>query len=131
MATEIEPAEVPLLIDELPLFALAAAMARGESVVTGAQELRIKESDRIETVTDALRPLGIRIRATQNGFGVRGVPSRPKGGGVVEAAGDHRIAMLAAIAGLVSREGVLVEGADAVSASFPDFFSVLESVAVR
>ena len=131
VATEIGPGEVPLLIDELPLFALAAGMARGESVVTGAHELRVKESDRIETVTNALRPLGIRIRATQNGFGVRGVPSRPKGGGVVDAAGDHRIAILGAVAGLVSREGVAVEGADAVSASFPDFFSVLESVAVR
>jgi 3-phosphoshikimate 1-carboxyvinyltransferase len=133
VATEIGPDEVPLLVDELPLFALAAGMARGESVVSGAQELRAKESDRIETVTSVLRPLGIRIRATQNGFGVRGVPSRPKGGGVgvVEAAGDHRIAMLAAVAGLVSREGVMLEGAEAVSASFPGFFSVLESVAVR
>jgi 3-phosphoshikimate 1-carboxyvinyltransferase len=131
VATEIGPDEVPLLVDELPLFALAAGMARGESVVTGAQELRLKESDRIESVTSALRSLGLRIRATQNGFGVRGVPSRPKGGGVVQAAGDHRIAILAAVAGLVSREGVMIEGAEAVSASFPDFFPVLESVAVR
>jgi 3-phosphoshikimate 1-carboxyvinyltransferase len=131
VATKIGAEEVPLLVDELPLFALAAALARGESVVTGAQELRVKESDRIEAVTNALRPLGIRIRATQNGFGVRGVPSRPKGGGVVRAAGDHRIAMLAAVAGLVSREGVTIEGADAVAASFPDFFSVLESVVAR
>jgi 3-phosphoshikimate 1-carboxyvinyltransferase len=131
VATEIGPEEVPLLVDELPLFALAAGMARGQSVVRGAQELRLKESDRIETVTNALKPLGIRIRATQNGFGVRGVPSRPKGGGVVGAGGDHRIAMLAAVAGLVSREGLVIEGAEAVSASFPGFFSVLESVAVR
>ena len=131
VATAIGPDEVPLLVDELPLFALAAGMARGESVVTGAQELRLKESDRIETVTSALRPLGIRIRATENGFGVRGVPSRPKGGGVVRAAGDHRIAILAAVAGLVSREGVTIEGPEAVSASFPDFFSVVGSVAVR
>ena len=131
VATEVGPDEVPLLVDELPLFALAAGMARGESVVTGAQELRLKESDRIETVTNALRPLGIRIRATQNGFAVRGVPSRPKGGDVVGAAGDHRIAILAAVAGLLSRGGVTIEGADAVSASFPDLFSVLDSVAVR
>ena len=131
VATEIGPDEVPLLVDELPLFALAAAMARGESAVRGAQELRVKESDRIETVTNTLRALGIRIRATQNGFGVRGVPSRPKGGGVVDAAGDHRIAILAAVAGLVSREGVRIRGAEAVEASFPDFFSLLESVAVR
>ena len=133
VATEVRPEEVPLLVDELPLFALVAGMARGESVVRGAQELRVKESDRIETVTNVLRALGIRVRATDDGFRVRGVPSRPKGGGVVdlaEARGDHRIAMLAGIAGLVSREGVEIRGEEAVSASFPGFFSVLESVAV-
>ena len=131
VATEIRPDEVPLLIDELPLFALVAGMARGESVVTGAQELRVKESDRIESVKEALRPLGIRIEASDDGFRVRGVPTRPKGGGVVRAAGDHRIAMLAAVAGLVSREGVEIEGAEAVAVSYPDFFAVLESLAVR
>ena len=131
VATEIRPDEVPLLIDELPLWALVAGMARGESVVTGAQELRVKESDRIATVKEALRPLGIRIETTRDGLRVRGVPARPKGGGVVRAAGDHRIAMLGAIAGLVSREGVDVEGADAVAVSFPDFFGVLESLALR
>ena len=81
-ATAIEPAEVPRLIDELPLFALAAGMARGDSVVRGAAELRAKESDRIQTVTNALRPLGIRIRDTADGFVVRGVPTRPRGGTV-------------------------------------------------
>jgi 3-phosphoshikimate 1-carboxyvinyltransferase len=131
VATEIRPEEVPLLIDELPLWALVAGMARGESVVSGAQELRVKESDRIETVKEALRPLGFRIETSHDGLRVRGVPSRPRGGGVVRAAGDHRIAMLGAVAGLVSREGVRVEGADAVSVSFPDFFAVLDSLALR
>ena len=119
------------MVDELPLFALAAALARGESVVTGAEELRVKESDRRETVTNALRPLGIRIQSTEDGFRVRGVPSRPKGGGVVDAAGDHRIAMLAAIAGLVSRDGLEIQGAESAAVSFPDFFAMLESLAVR
>jgi 3-phosphoshikimate 1-carboxyvinyltransferase len=131
IATTVEAAEVPLLVDELPLFALAAAMARGDSVVRGAQELRVKESDRIEAVKNVLRPLGIRIETTHDGFRVRGVPSRPKGGGVVDAAGDHRIAMLAAVAGLVSREGVRIEGAESVAVSFPDFFAMLDSIAVR
>jgi 3-phosphoshikimate 1-carboxyvinyltransferase len=131
VATTVEAAEVPLLVDELPLFALAAAMARGDSAVRGAQELRVKESDRIEAVKNVLRPLGIRIETTHDGFRVRGVPSRPKGGGVVDAAGDHRIAMLAAIAGLVSREGVRIEGAESVAVSFPDFFAMLDSIAVR
>jgi 3-phosphoshikimate 1-carboxyvinyltransferase len=131
VATTVGADEVPLLVDELPLFALAAGMARGESVVRGAQELRVKESDRIEAVKNVLRPLGIRIETTHDGFRVRGVPSRPKGGGVVDAANDHRIAMVAAIAGLVSREGVRIEGAESVAVSFPDFFAMLESIAVR
>jgi 3-phosphoshikimate 1-carboxyvinyltransferase len=130
VATEVEPDEVPLLIDELPLFALAASMAHGDSSVRGAAELRQKETDRIETVTDALRPLGVRITATPDGFTVRGVPARPRGG-VMASAGDHRIAILGAVAGLVSREGVQVEGAEAVSISFPGFFERLESVSQR
>jgi 3-phosphoshikimate 1-carboxyvinyltransferase len=130
VATEVEPAEVPTLIDELPLFALAASMAHGESRVRGARELRQKETDRIETVTNALRALGVRITASDDGFRVRGVPSRPKGGGV-ESGGDHRIAILGAVAGLVSREGVEIQGAEAVSISFPGFFDLLESVAER
>jgi 3-phosphoshikimate 1-carboxyvinyltransferase len=131
VATTVGANEVPLLVDELPLFALAAGMAHGDSVVRGAQELRVKESDRIEAVKNVLRPLGIRIETTHDGFRVRGVPSRPQGGGVVDAANDHRIAMLAAIAGLVSREGVGIEGAESVAVSFPDFFAMLESIAVR
>jgi 3-phosphoshikimate 1-carboxyvinyltransferase len=130
VATEIEPAEVPGLIDELPLFALAASMARGESAVRGAAELRQKETDRIETVTTALRALGVRIRSSDDGFRVVGVPTRPKGG-AMESGGDHRIAMLGAVAGLVSREGVRVGGAEAVSVSFPGFYDLLESVAQR
>jgi 3-phosphoshikimate 1-carboxyvinyltransferase len=131
VATEIGPDEVPRLVDELPLFALVAGMARGDSVVRGAGELRVKESDRIETVKNVLRPLGIRIETAHDGFRVRGVPSRPKGGGTVDAAGDHRIAMLAAVAGLVSREGVRIEGAESVAVSFPDFFPMLDSIAAR
>jgi 3-phosphoshikimate 1-carboxyvinyltransferase len=123
--------EVPALIDELPLFALAAGTARGESVVRGAGELRAKETDRIETVTNALRALGVRIEARDDGFRVRGVPTRPRGGGVVDANGDHRIAMLAAVAGLVSREGVTIEDPESVAVSFPGFFDLLESVTQR
>jgi 3-phosphoshikimate 1-carboxyvinyltransferase len=130
-ATEVGEEEVPALLDELPLFALAAAMAHGDSVVRGAAELRVKESDRLETVKDALRPLGVRIEIRHDGLRVRGVPSRPKGGGVVDVAGDHRIAMLGAIAGLVSREGVDLRGAESAAVSFPDFFAMLDSLALR
>jgi 3-phosphoshikimate 1-carboxyvinyltransferase len=127
VATRIGPAEVPLLVDELPLFALLGACARGESVVSGAEELRVKESDRIEAVVAALRAIGLRARATPDGFVVTGVPTRPRGGRI-DAAGDHRIAMLGAVAGLVSREGVRIEGAGSAAISFPGFFDLLERV---
>jgi len=130
-ATEIRSEEVPLLVDELPLFALAAAHAHGRSVVRGAQELRVKESDRIESVTSALRAVGVRIEARDDGFLVIGVPTRPRGGGVVESRGDHRIAMLGAIAALTSREPVEIEGAESVAVSFPGFFDTLELLSVR
>jgi 3-phosphoshikimate 1-carboxyvinyltransferase len=130
VGTEVAPREVPRLVDELPLFALAAAHARGASRVRGAGELRVKETDRIETVTNGLRALGVRMRASDDGFEVRGVPSRPRGGRM-GSAGDHRIAMLAAVAGLVSREGVDVGDAEAVAISFPGFFELLDSVSRR
>jgi 3-phosphoshikimate 1-carboxyvinyltransferase len=129
-ATDVGAEEVPRLVDELPLFALAAAGARGDSHLTGASELRVKESDRIETVTNGLRALGVRIRAREDGFDVRGVPARPTGGRM-SSDGDHRIAVVAAVAGLVSREGVEVRDADAVAISFPGFFDLLDSVSRR
>ena len=127
VATDIEPTEVPLLVDELPLFCLMASMARGDSVVRGAGDLRAKETDRIETTTEELRAIGAHIRATQDGFHVRGVPTRPRGG-TVHSRGDHRIAMLGAIAGLASSEGVELEGAESVAVSFPGFFDLLDSL---
>jgi 3-phosphoshikimate 1-carboxyvinyltransferase len=129
-ATSVTADEVPLLVDELPLFALAAACARGESRVEGARELRVKETDRIETVTSSLRALGVRITATEDGFVVRGVPTRFRGGSM-DSHGDHRIAMLGAVAGLVSRDGVELGDWQAVAVSFPGFFELLDSVTQR
>ena len=131
VATEIEPAEVPLLIDELPLFALCAAVARGTSVVRGAAELRAKETDRIDAVANALRAIGARVTTRPDGFEVRGIPARPRGGGLVRTEGDHRIAMLGAVAGLVSREAVEIDDAACVGVSFPGFFEVLDGVSER
>jgi 3-phosphoshikimate 1-carboxyvinyltransferase len=120
----VSAAQVPALVDELPLLALAACHARGETVVRGASELRVKESDRIEGVAEELRRIGAHIRATRDGFRVRGVPARLRGG-VFDSRGDHRLAMLGAVAGLSSREGVELRGAEAVDASFPGFFDLL------
>jgi 3-phosphoshikimate 1-carboxyvinyltransferase len=120
----VEPSEIPTLVDELPLFALAACHARGDSVVLGAAELRVKESDRIDGVVEELRRVGAHIRATKDGYRVRGVPARLRGG-TLDARGDHRLAMLGAIAGVSSREGVELKGAEAVDVSFPGFFDLL------
>jgi len=129
-ATTIRSDEVPLLVDELPLFGLLAAHARGESWVYGAGELRHKETDRIEAVVDALRAIGVRAKAHEEGFSVTGVPARPKGGNV-DSRGDHRIAMLGAVAGLASREGVEVRDAESVGVSFPGFYDLLEQITQR
>ncbi|MGH3016925.1 MAG: 3-phosphoshikimate 1-carboxyvinyltransferase [Gaiellaceae bacterium] len=130
VATEIVPADVPRTIDELPLFALAASMARGTSRVRGAAELRAKESDRIDSVATALRAVGARVRPTSDGYSIRGVPARPRGG-EIDAAGDHRVAIAGAVAGVVSQEGVRVRGADAAAVSFPGFYELLDSLASR
>jgi 3-phosphoshikimate 1-carboxyvinyltransferase len=129
-ATEIHAGEVPLLVDELPLVALLAAHAHGETVIRGAKELRVKESDRIEAVTDLLRACGAHVTSREDGWTVRGVPTRLRGGHV-EARGDHRIAMLGAVAGLASREGVDVEDDQVVSISFPGFHDLLDSLVRR
>jgi 3-phosphoshikimate 1-carboxyvinyltransferase len=129
-ATTIRAAEVPLLVDELPLFGLLAAGARGESWVYGAGELRLKETDRIEAAVDALRAIGARAKAHEDGFAVTGVPTRPRGGRV-DARGDHRIAMLGAIAGLWSSEGVEIEGAESAAISFPGFYDLIDRIVQR
>jgi 3-phosphoshikimate 1-carboxyvinyltransferase len=127
VGTTVGPREVPIAIDELPLFALAAACARGESTLRGAEELRAKETDRIEATVDALRALGVRARARDDGFTVTGIPARLRGGRI-SSQGDHRLAMLGAVAGLASREGVRVEDAEAVGVSFPGFFGMLDEL---
>jgi 3-phosphoshikimate 1-carboxyvinyltransferase len=129
-ATTIEAAEVPGLVDELPLFGLLAAHARGRSRVRGAGELRHKETDRIEALVDALRAIGVRAQGYEDGFTVTGVPARPRGGRV-DSRGDHRIAMVGAVAGVASREGVRIEDAGSVAVSFPGFFDLLDQLAVR
>jgi 3-phosphoshikimate 1-carboxyvinyltransferase len=118
--TEVLPEEVPLAIDELTLVALLGAFADGETVVRGAADLRHKETDRIAGVVDGLAALGADIEEAEDGFAVRGDGS-PLEGGTLHANGDHRMAMLGAVAGLASRSGVEVVGMEAAAVSYPDF----------
>jgi 3-phosphoshikimate 1-carboxyvinyltransferase len=117
--TDVGGAEVPLTVDELPLVALAACFAEGSTTIRDAAELRHKESDRIATVTEALNAVGGRVEATGDGMRIEGVGRL--GGGSVDSHGDHRIAMLAAVAGLASLEGIEVAGMDAAAVSYPRF----------
>jgi 3-phosphoshikimate 1-carboxyvinyltransferase len=124
--TTVEPHEVPLAIDELPLVALVGCFAEGETVVRGAAELRLKESDRIATVVEGLRGLGADIEATHDGFVVRGTGALR--GGRLRSHGDHRLALLGAVAGLASQEGVVVEGMEAAEVSYPGFGDDLKTL---
>jgi 3-phosphoshikimate 1-carboxyvinyltransferase len=111
--------EVPLAIDELPLVGLLGCFAEGTTHLTGAGELRHKESDRIAAVVDGLARLGADIEATTDGFVVTGTGGLR--GGALDSHGDHRLAMLGAVAGLASREGVEVRGFEAAGISYPRF----------
>jgi 3-phosphoshikimate 1-carboxyvinyltransferase len=117
--TEVGGAEVPLTIDELPLVALAACFAEGETTIREASELRRKESDRVATTCEALNALGATAEPREDGIRIEG--SGGLRGGTIDSHGDHRIAMLGAVAGLASGEGVEVEGMDAAAVSYPGF----------
>ena len=120
----VDPADVPRLIDELPVLAIAASQAEGETVITGAGELRVKESDRIEKVAHGLRKLGVSVETLPDGLIVKG-PALLQGG-EIDSAGDHRIAMAFAVAGLVAEAKVTIKGWSSVETSFPGFLELLD-----
>ena len=117
--TTVDAAEVPLAIDELALVGLMGCFAEGETVVRGAAELRVKESDRIATLVEGLRGLGASIEALDDGFVVQGTGGLR--GGRLDAHGDHRLALLGAVAGLACADAVEVLGMEAASVSYPGF----------
>jgi 3-phosphoshikimate 1-carboxyvinyltransferase len=125
--TIVEPEEVPLAVDELTLVALLGAFGDGETVVRGAAELRHKESDRIAGVVEGLRALGADIEETEDGLAVRG-DGGPLRGGTLDSRGDHRLAMLGAVAGLASEDGVEVVGMESAAVSYPDFEADLHAL---
>lgn len=126
-ATEVGADEVPAMIDELPLVGLLAALADGVTTVRGAAELRVKESDRITALVEALTALGVRATEHEDGFSVHGGGGLR--GGTMHSGGDHRFAMLGAVAGLASTEGVTVGDFGAVAVSYPGFAEDLRAIA--
>ena len=119
---EVGGRDIPLAIDEIPLVALLAVFAEGETVIRDAQELRVKESDRIHGVVSQLKVLGAEIEERPDGMVVRGT-GRLRGGVTVSSMGDHRLAMMLALAGMVAEKPVRVKGAHWVSISFPQFYT--------
>jgi len=125
--TTITASEVPAAIDELPVLAVAAALADGTTTLTGAAELRVKESDRLAAL-EQVAAVGGRIRTTPDGFVVEGSAGRTLRGGAITTGGDHRTAMAFAVAGLVSSDGVAIDDPACVDVSFPGFFAALRTL---
>jgi 3-phosphoshikimate 1-carboxyvinyltransferase len=125
-AVSISQEEIPFLIDEIPLLSVAMSLASGESEVSGAQELRVKETDRIKAICDSLSRLGVNIKEKEDGFKIKG-PSRLKGN-FLESYGDHRMAMAMAIAAILAEGESVIREAECVSVSFPDFWNLLKKV---
>ena len=124
-ATEIGGAIIPRLIDELPIIALLATQAKGQTVIRDAEELKVKETDRIQVVADALNSMGADITPTEDGMIIKGKTSLH--GAIVHTFGDHRIGMMTAIAALLVKDGqVELERAEAINTSYPNFFHDLE-----
>ena len=126
-ATEIGGDLIPRLIDELPVLALLATQCHGTTTIRDAAEMRVKESDRIAVITRELRKLGANIEETPDGMRIYG-PTKLRGATVTSPAGDHRIAMTLAVASLICQGETVLENADAVTSSFPNFFDLLNEV---
>jgi len=126
--TEIGGSEVANIIDEFPVISVAAALADGVTRIRGAGELRVKESDRIATVAEGLRRMGVNVVEHEDGMDVHGTAGALLAGAEVESHGDHRIAMAFSVAALVAEGQTTVRGAEAVGISFPGFYEMLKRV---
>lgn len=127
-AIDISAETIPAMIDEIPIFALAAVRAQGITKITGASELRIKESDRIKTIAGEFSKLGIEVEEKKDGLIINGSNDLNIKGTVVESFNDHRIAMTLAIASLIAEGDMIIKNFDCIKISFPEFFEVLKSV---
>ena len=125
-AVTIEGAIIPTLIDELPIIAVMAAFAQGVTVIKDAAELKVKETNRIDTITENLRAMGANVTPTEDGMVIRG--SGALNGAVINSHLDHRIAMAFAIAGLAAKGTTVIKGSRCVDVSYPAFFETLKSL---
>ncbi|MGG0716702.1 3-phosphoshikimate 1-carboxyvinyltransferase [Robertmurraya massiliosenegalensis] len=124
--TTIEGSMIPRLIDEIPVIALLATQAEGVTIIKDAEELKVKETNRIDTVVHELQKLGVKIESTNDGMIIYG--NQRLSGGIVNSHGDHRIGMMLAIASLICKEETSLENTEAISVSYPNFFNHLQSL---
>ena len=131
-AIDVPPDLAPSMIDEYPVLFVAAALAEGRTVARGAHELRVKESDRIAAMKDALQACGVTVEEFDDGLAITGSGGEPiPGGGTVASLLDHRIAMAMTVAGLVARRPITIDDVAPVATSYPVFFETLEQLAGR
>jgi cyclohexadieny/prephenate dehydrogenase / 3-phosphoshikimate 1-carboxyvinyltransferase len=125
--------QVPLAIDEFPVLFIAAVCAEGTTVLTGAEELRVKESDRIQVMVDGLKSLGVDASGTEDGAIIKGkgAVSQVMGGGRINSHHDHRIAMAFAVASLRASEPIYIEDCDNVATSFPNFIELASTAGLK
>jgi 3-phosphoshikimate 1-carboxyvinyltransferase len=128
-ATHVSGDLVVRMIDEFPVFAVAAAFAEGKTVVENAEELHFKESDRIAVLCSEMRAIGVNAEETQDGFIILG--GLAPAGGSAKSHGDHRLAMAIVVAGLRSKEPVIIDEAEYINESFPDFKRILNNLGAK
>lgn len=125
---DINGSELLPAIDEFPIICIAAAFANGDTTISGAGELRVKESDRIAVMANSLRAIGIECHEKEDGIIIEGNGGKNIKGGTIDSLGDHRIAMAFAIAGLRATDGITIKNPDCATVSFPGFYDLLEKI---
>jgi len=130
-AVDVDGTDVPDMIDEFPIFMVACLRASGRSIVTGAEELRVKESDRIQAMVDGFANVGLAIESAPDGFSIVGDSRSVIDGGIVNSQHDHRIAMSFAIASLVASNPIEINGAGSIATSFPNFVELAEQIGIE
>lgn len=126
LGTTIDGDIIPRLIDELPIIALLATQAKGTTIIKDAEELRVKETDRIEAVVDVLSTLGAQVQSTEDGMMIKGPTTLT--GGEISSYHDHRIAMMGAIASLIAEDEVILDDDSSIAVSYPNFFEDLQRI---
>lgn len=128
---DVPASRVPSMIDEFPVFAVAASLAEGKTTMTGLEELRVKESDRLLMMYEGLKACGVNVEMTENTMTIHGNGQSPKGGAEVKTALDHRIAMSFLILGTVTQEPVTIDDGAPINTSFPNFIGMMNELGAR